>query len=86
MSVAEAVDIRTGPAPAGILALQRDAFLRAGAPSLHERKDDIKRLRDAVKAEADRVAARSRRISATARGTRRCSRMSGPSLPRRAKR
>jgi coniferyl-aldehyde dehydrogenase len=56
MSVAEAVDIRTGPAPAGILALQRDAFLRAGAPSLHERKDDIRRLRDAVKAEADRVA------------------------------
>jgi coniferyl-aldehyde dehydrogenase len=56
MSVAEAVDIRTGPAPADILALQRDAFLRAGAPSLHERKDDIRRLRDAAKAEADKIA------------------------------
>jgi coniferyl-aldehyde dehydrogenase len=56
MSVAEAVDIRTGPAPADILALQREAFLRAGAPSLHERKEDIKRLRDAVRAEADRIA------------------------------
>lgn len=56
MSVAEAVGIRTGPTPADILALQRDAFLRAGAPGLDERKDDIKRLRDAVKAEADRIA------------------------------
>jgi coniferyl-aldehyde dehydrogenase len=56
MSVAEAVDIKTGPTPADILALQRAAFLRAGAPSLEERKDDIKRLRDAVKAEADRIA------------------------------
>ncbi len=57
MSVAEAVDIRTGPNPAGILSLQREAFLRAGAPTLDERRDDIRRLREATKAEAEQIAA-----------------------------
>ena len=57
MSVTEAASIETGPKPAEILALQREAFLRAGAPSLAERKDDITRLRAALKQEAEQIAA-----------------------------
>jgi coniferyl-aldehyde dehydrogenase len=56
MSAIEAVDVKTGPQPAEILSLQRTAFLRAGAPTLAERRDDIKRLRDAVKQEAEHIA------------------------------
>jgi coniferyl-aldehyde dehydrogenase len=56
MSVIEAAGIETEPKPAEILALQREAFLRAGAPSLAERKDDITRLRAALKQEAERIA------------------------------
>jgi len=56
MSVTEAAGIETGNKPAEILALQRKAFLRAGAPSLAERKDDITRLRAALKQEAEQIA------------------------------
>jgi coniferyl-aldehyde dehydrogenase len=56
MSVIEAAAIETGPQGADILALQREAFLRAGPPSLAERKDDIKRLRAALKQEAENIA------------------------------
>ena len=56
MSVAEAVDVKTGPQPANILALQRRAFLRAGPPDLAQRKEDIKKLRDAIKQEAGQIA------------------------------
>ncbi|MGC2395946.1 MAG: aldehyde dehydrogenase family protein, partial [Rhodomicrobium sp.] len=56
MSVIEALDIEAGPRPADILARQREAYLRAGPPSLAERKDDIGRLRAAVKQEAERIA------------------------------
>ncbi len=56
MSVVEAVDIKTGLQPADILAIQREAFLRAGSPELAERKDDIKRLRAAIKQEAEHIA------------------------------
>ena len=55
MTVIEAVDIKAGPQPADILALQREAFLRAGPPELAERKDDIKRLRAAIKQEAEQI-------------------------------
>ncbi len=56
MSLIETADIETGPRLGDLLALQREAFLRAGAPSLAERRDDIKRLRDAVKRDAERIA------------------------------
>jgi coniferyl-aldehyde dehydrogenase len=56
MSVIEAVDIRTGPQPADILAVQREAFLKAGAPSLAERREDLRRLKDAIKSEAEQIA------------------------------
>jgi coniferyl-aldehyde dehydrogenase len=56
MSVIEAASTKAGPKPAEILALQREAFLRAGPPSLAERKDDIKRLRAALKQEAEQIA------------------------------
>jgi len=36
---------------------QRAAFLRAGAPSLQERRDDLKRLGDAISRNVDRLAA-----------------------------
>ncbi len=48
MSVLEAVDIKTGPQPADILATQRKAFLRAGPPELTERRADIRKLSDAI--------------------------------------
>jgi coniferyl-aldehyde dehydrogenase len=56
MSLIETADIETGPRLGDLLALQRDAFSRAGAPSLAERRDDLKRLRDAVKRDAERIA------------------------------
>ncbi len=56
MSAIEAVDIKTGPQPASVLALQREAFLKAGAPSLAERREDIRKLKDAVKKEAEQIA------------------------------
>ena len=55
MSVVEAVDLKTGPQPADSLALQRQAFLRAGPPDLAQRKEDIRSLSDALKQEADRI-------------------------------
>ena len=36
---------------------QRAAFLRAGAPSLQERRDDLKKLGDAISRNVDRLAA-----------------------------
>jgi coniferyl-aldehyde dehydrogenase len=56
MSMIGAADVQAGPQPADILALQREAFLRAGPPSLAERKDDIKRLRAALKQESEQIA------------------------------
>ncbi len=56
MSLVEAVDFKTGPQPADSLALQRQAFLRAGPPHLAQRKEDIGKLRDALKQESDRIA------------------------------
>ena len=56
VSVIEAVDGKAGLQPADILSRQRETFLRAGPPDLAERKEDIKKLRDAVKKEADEIA------------------------------
>ncbi|MGO9546263.1 MAG: coniferyl aldehyde dehydrogenase [Rhodomicrobium sp.] len=56
MSTIEALDVRAEPQLSGILSVQRQAFLRDGAPSYSERKADIKRLRDAVKAQAQDIA------------------------------
>jgi coniferyl-aldehyde dehydrogenase len=56
MSVIEAVDVNAGLQPADILARQRQAFQRAGPPGLAERKDDIRKLRDALKKEAEEIA------------------------------
>ena len=56
MSVIEAVDMQAGLEPADILSRQRAAFLRAGLPSLAERKEDIQKLREAVKQRADEIA------------------------------
>src|SRR5437588_12997943 len=39
-----------------ILARQREAFLRAGPPSLHERRADLRKLRRAIKQNAERIA------------------------------
>jgi len=50
-------DAATAQNLSDILALQRRAFLTAGAPTLAERRDDIARLRDAVKSEAPNLAA-----------------------------
>src|SRR5947209_162631 len=43
--------------PGLVLAQQREAFLRAGPPSLDERKSDLETLRQAVRREANRIAA-----------------------------
>ena len=56
VSVIEAVDVKAGLQPADILSRQREAFLRAGAPDLAERKEDIRKLREAVKKEAEEIA------------------------------
>ena len=43
--------------PAAILSRQRQAFMQSGAPVIGERREDIRRLRDAVRQQAPRVAA-----------------------------
>jgi len=43
--------------PGLILAQQREAFLRAGAPSLEERRNDLETLRHAIRLDAERIAA-----------------------------
>jgi len=43
--------------PAVILAQQREAFVRAGAPSLEERLADLEKLRGAIRGEAERITA-----------------------------
>ena len=57
MTTIEAVRLQAAPGPAGILSLQREAFLRAGPPTLRERKAGIKKLMEAVKADAQEIAA-----------------------------
>lgn len=56
MTAIEAVRAETRSEPADVLAIQRQAFLREGPPSLAERKSDINRLKDAVKKEAEAIA------------------------------
>jgi coniferyl-aldehyde dehydrogenase len=57
MTTSEAVRIQADLQPAELLSLQRQAFLRAGAPTLGQRKADIKKLMEAVKREAGGIAA-----------------------------
>ena len=57
MTTIEAVRLQADPAPPEILSLQREAFLRAGPPTLRQRKADIKKLMEAVKKEAEEIAA-----------------------------
>ena len=81
MTTIEAVRLQAAPGPPEILSLQREAFLRAGPPTLRERKAGIKKLMEAVKADARRSRPRFRPISATGRGTKHCSPMSGRCSP-----
>ncbi len=57
MTTSEAVRVQADVQPAELLSLQRQAFLRAGAPTLGQRKADIKKLMEAVKKEAGAIAA-----------------------------
>ncbi len=57
MTTIEAVRVEAGLEPGDILSLQRQAFIRAGAPPLGERKADIRKLMEAVRKEADAIAA-----------------------------
>ena len=56
MSVIETVEFQAGLQPADSLSRQRAAFMRAGPPSLAERREDIQKLRDAVKQRAEEIA------------------------------
>jgi coniferyl-aldehyde dehydrogenase len=56
MGEIEAVKVQTALEPAEILAAQRHAFTEAGAPSLAERKADIRKLKEAVASEAEAIA------------------------------
>ena len=57
MTTIEAVRLQADTGAAGTLAMQREAFLRAGPPTLRQRKADIKKLMEAVKTEANTIAA-----------------------------
>ena len=57
MTTSEAVRVQADLQPAELLSLQRQAFLRAGAPAFGQRKADIKKLMEAVKKEAGAIAA-----------------------------
>ena len=57
MTTSEAVRVQADLQPAELLSLQRQAFLRAGAPTFGQRKADIKKLMEAVKKEAGAIAA-----------------------------
>jgi coniferyl-aldehyde dehydrogenase len=63
MSTVGIAELQTPPAAVGpvqpglILAQQREAFLRTGAPSLEERRSDLETLRHAIRQDAERVAA-----------------------------
>jgi coniferyl-aldehyde dehydrogenase len=56
MTIIEAVAAGADLPPADILALQRQAFLRAGPPTYRQRKADIKKLIVAVRKEANAIA------------------------------
>ncbi len=56
MNLIETAGITAGLQPEDILSLQRRAFLKDGPPDLAERKNAIKKLRDAVKKEAETIA------------------------------
>jgi len=57
INLADAQSSKSDPGNlAQILARQRAAFLAAGAPSLDERLDDLRRLRHAIKSHATRIA------------------------------
>ncbi len=56
MTTIEAVRVEAGLQPADMLTLQRQAFIKAGPPSLAGRKADIKKLKEAVKKEAEAIA------------------------------
>ena len=57
MTTIEAVRLQADQNPAGTLAMQREDFLRAGPPTLRQRKTDIKKLMEAVKNESNAIAA-----------------------------
>jgi coniferyl-aldehyde dehydrogenase len=57
MTAIEAIHLQADLSPAGTLAMQREAFLRAGPPPLRQRKADIKKLMFAVRKEANAIAA-----------------------------
>ncbi|MBT3071785.1 coniferyl aldehyde dehydrogenase [Rhodomicrobium sp. Az07] len=56
MTTLEAPDVKPQTRLAEVLDLQRAAFLRDGAPSLNERRDDLKRLIAAIKENVDAIA------------------------------
>ncbi len=57
LATLEADDSPAQSLSADILSLQRNAFLRAGAPPLAERQADIRKLRDAVRQQSQEIAA-----------------------------